>query len=169
MSAGIRIREGISVRLDDAGTRWRERPFAFDRDPQLIRRRAAGFAEIPELPSITADFRRRARDSYWPLSQCRDWAPALPLLSDSPQPFDHREGIGWLLKLRASGAGRRRRSRCWRRLREEVRALPLPLTRRLSDSHAFAIRVDAPAGDYLLESFAEHARLTRCCCEGASA
>ena len=37
----------------------------FDRDPSLILASSSWLPELPNLPPITADFRRRARDSYW--------------------------------------------------------------------------------------------------------
>jgi capsular polysaccharide export protein len=131
---------------------------AFDRDPELILAASRWLPEIPELEPITANFRRRARDSYWHYHHVVTGRLQFPFYRTHRSHSIIGEGIGWLFKF----------SRRRRRARQAIEALaaiegkpyvlfPLQLT------GDYQIRAHSPFGsmpqavDYVLESFAEHA------------
>lgn len=130
----------------------------FDRDPELIMAAGRWLPEIPELPSITADFRRRARDSYWHYHHVVTGRLAFPYYRTHRNHSIIGEGIGWLVKFA------RTRSRS-QQAEEALAAIdgkkyvlfPLQLT------GDYQIRAHSPFGsmpqavDYVLESFAAHA------------
>ena len=133
---------------------------SFDRDPDVILAAAQWLPALPELPNITADFRRRARDSYWHYHHVVTGR----LLFKYPFYRSHRQGIitadgiGWILRFARS----QRRAR---QAEETLKAIagrqyflfPLQLT------GDYQIRAHSPflsmqmAADYVLESFARHA------------
>lgn len=131
---------------------------AFDRDPELILAAGQWLPEIPQLEPITADFRRRARDSYWHYHHVVTGRLQFPFYRTHRSHSIIGEGIGWLFKF----------SRRRRRARQAIETLaaiegksyvlfPLQLT------GDYQIRAHSPFGsmpqavDYVLESFAEHA------------
>jgi len=130
----------------------------FDRDPQLILAASSWLPEIPELPPITADFRRRARDSYWHYHHVVTGSLRFPFYRTHRSHSIVGEGIGWLLKL----ARKHRRARQAKQVqatidRKKFVLFPLQLT------GDYQIRSHSPFGsmpqavDYVLESFADHA------------
>ena len=129
----------------------------FDRDPELILASSRWLPEIPNLPPITADFRRRARDSYWHYHHVVAGRLSFPFYRTHRSHSIIGEGFGWLMKFARSG----RRAR---QAEEELSAIadkkfvlfPLQL------SGDYQIREHSPfdsmpqAVDYVLDSFAHH-------------
>lgn len=133
---------------------------AFDRDPELIMAAGRWLPDVPVLPSITADFRRRARDSYWHYHHVVTGRLTLRF------PFyrTHRshsiigEGFGWLAKFaRTSRRGRHAEQVLAAIKGKKFVLFPLQLT------GDYQIRAHSPfpsmpqAVDYVLESFAAYA------------
>lgn len=130
----------------------------FDRDPQLIMDASSWLPEIPKLPAITADFRRRARDSYWHYHHVVIGHLRFPFYRTHRTHSIAGEGIGWLFKF----ARKRRRARQAKQVLATLNGkkfalFPLQLT------GDFQIRSHSPFGsmpqavEYVLESFAAHA------------
>jgi capsular polysaccharide export protein len=131
---------------------------SFDRDPDLILASSRWLPEVPELPSITADFRRRARDTYWHYHHVVTGLFSFPFYRTHRGNSIIGEGFGWLLKFA-------RKSRRARQAEEALAAIagkkfvlfPLQLT------GDYQIRAHSPfdsmtqAVDYVLNSFAAHA------------
>ena len=129
----------------------------FDRDPELILASSRWLPEIPALPPITADFRRRARDSYWHYHHVVTGRFSFPFYRTHRSHSIVGEGLGWLLKFS-------RKSRRSRQAEEALAAIagkgfvlfPLQLT------GDYQIRAHSPfdsmpqAVDYVLDSFAAH-------------
>lgn len=131
---------------------------AFDRDPELIMASSRWLPEIPDLPSITADFGRRARDSYWHYHHVVTGRLRFPFYRTHRSHSIVLEGFGWLLKL----ARKHRRASQAEQVISAIQGkdfilFPLQLT------GDFQIRAHSPFGsmpqavDYVLESFAEFA------------
>jgi capsular polysaccharide export protein len=133
-------------------------PFA--RDAAAILDSARGLPPLPDLPPITADFKRRARDSYWHYHHVVTGR----LLLQFPFYRSHRQGsitldgIGWLLKFARAGRRARQADMVLRELAGRRYFLfPLQLT------GDYQIRAHSPFGsmpvavDYVLDSFANHA------------
>ena len=130
----------------------------FDRDPDLIMAASNWLPEIPDLPPITAEFRRRARDSYWHYHHVLTGRLRFPFYRTHRNHWILGEGFGWLVKF-----GRKRRRE--RQAAEVLAAIegkrfilfPLQLT------GDYQIRAHSPFGSmpqavqYVLESFAAHA------------
>jgi len=130
----------------------------FDRDPQLIKAASGWLPEIPQLPPITADFRRRARDSYWHYHHVVTGRLRYPFYRSHRSHSIIGEGIGWLVKF----ARKHRRARQAEQVLGAIGGrryalFPLQLT------GDYQIRTHSPfdsmpqAVDYVLESFAAHA------------
>lgn len=129
-----------------------------ERDPEVILAAAQWLPPVPKLPSITADFRRRARDSYWHYHHVVTGKLRFPFYRTHRQGSIMLDGIGWLLKFNR----KRRRAR---QAEETLAAIagrkyflfPLQLT------GDYQIRAHSPFGsmpvavDYVLESFARFA------------
>lgn len=128
------------------------------RDPLLIEAAARWLPPLPELPPITAAFKRRARDSYWHYHHVVTGKLRFPFYSSHRQGSITMDGIRWLMKF----ARKRRRAQ---QAEATLAALegrkfflfPLQLT------GDYQIRAHSPFGsmpvavDYVLESFAEFA------------
>jgi capsular polysaccharide export protein len=130
---------------------------AFDRDPELIMAASRWLPELPEMPPITADFSRRARDSYWHYHHVVTGRLRFPFYRTHRSHSIFGEGIRWLLKF----ARKRRRAEQAERVLAAIEGtkfilFPLQLT------GDYQIRAHSPFGsmpravDYVLESFAEH-------------
>jgi capsular polysaccharide export protein len=129
----------------------------FDRDPSLIMASSRWLPELPELPSITADFRRRARDSYWHYHHVVTGRPSFPFYRTHRSHSIIGEGIGWLMKFARSGRRARQADQALAALAGKKFVLfPLQLT------GDYQIREHSPfdsmpqAVDYVLDSFAAH-------------
>jgi capsular polysaccharide export protein len=130
----------------------------FDRDPQLILDASSWLPEIPKLPAITADFRRRARDSYWHYHHVVTRHLRYPFYRTHRSHSIIGEGIGWLLKFARKGRRARQAEQVLTTIDGKKFALfPLQLT------GDYQIRSHSPFGsmpqavEYVLESFAAHA------------
>lgn len=129
-----------------------------DRDPEAILATAEWLPEMPKLPSITAAFSRRARDSYWHYHHVVLGRWRFPFYTSHRASSIVGEGIGWLLRF----------SRAWRRARqadavlEEIAGRPFFLFP-LQLTGDYQIRAHSPFAsmrmgvDYVLRSFARHA------------
>jgi len=132
----------------------------FDRDPQNLLADAAKLPEIPDLPSITASFNRRAHDSYWHYHNVVTGRLLLrfPFYRTHRQGSIVLEGFGWIRRF----ALRDRRARQARETLRDIAGKPYFLFP-LQLSGDFQIRSHSPflsmamALDYVLASFARHA------------
>lgn len=127
------------------------------RDKQWFLEEAARLPAEPELPPITAAFRRRARDSYW------HYHHVLNGRFRYPHYRSHRssillEGFGWLWRFRRERARERQMRQVLSRLQgRSFFLLPLQL------SGDYQIRAHSPfpdmqsAAKYVFESFVAHA------------
>lgn len=128
------------------------------RDPALILAAARWLPPVPDLPPITAAFRRRARDSYWHYHHVVTGKARFPHYTSHRQGSITMDGIRWLMKF----ARRRQRARQAEATLATIAdrryfLFPLQLT------GDYQIRAHSPFGsmpvavDYVLESFAAHA------------
>lgn len=129
----------------------------FDRDPELIMASSSWLPEIPELPPITADFRRRARDSYWHYHHVVTGRMSFPFYRTHRSHSIIGEGLGWLMKFARSGRRARQADEALAAVAGKKFILfPLQLT------GDYQIRAHSPfesmpqAVDYVLDSFALH-------------
>lgn len=130
----------------------------FDRDPEVILAAAKWLPPIPKLPPITAQFSRRARDSYWHYHHVVTGRLRFPFYRSHRQGSICADGIGWALRfLRAQ----RRARQAERTLRELAGKKYFLFTLQLTGD--YQIRAHSPFGsmseaaEYVLESFARHA------------
>lgn len=129
-----------------------------ERDPNVILTEADHLPPVPQLPPITADFKRRARDSYWHYHHVftRRW--------QFPFYRTHRPGsllldaFGWAWRLAMRARRQRQAVQTLATLAgRDFFILPLQLT------GDFQIRQHSPFGsmsvalDYVLDSFAHFA------------
>ena len=129
-----------------------------ERDPDKLLAEARNLPPIPQLPTITAEFKRRARDSYWHYHHVVTGRWQFPFYRTHRQGSIILDGIGWLWRLST-------RARRQRQAVETLAAIagreffifPLQLT------GDYQIRHHSPFGsmwvavDYVLESFARFA------------
>lgn len=129
-----------------------------ERDPDVILAEAEQLPPIPQLPQITADFKRRARDSYWHYHHVVTGKWQFPFYRTHRQGSITLDGIGWLWRLAM---------RSWRQ-RQAVETLaaiagreffifPLQLTGDYQIRHHSPFGSMLVAVDYVLESFARFA------------
>ncbi|HET9629150.1 MAG TPA: capsular biosynthesis protein [Novosphingobium sp.] len=129
-----------------------------DRDPEVLLAAAQWLPEVPRLPTITAAFSRRARDSYWHYHHVVLGRWRFPFYSSHRPASIIGEGVGWLFRFSRSA----RRARQAEAVLEEMAGrryflFPLQLT------GDYQIRAHSPfhsmrmAVDYVLRSFARHA------------
>jgi capsular polysaccharide export protein len=130
----------------------------FDRDPELLLASSRWLPEIPDLPSITADFRRRARDSYWHYHHVVTGRLSFPFYRTHRSHSIIGEGFGWLMKFARSSRRARQAGEALAAIAGKKFVLfPLQLT------GDYQIRAHSPfdsmpqAVDYVLDSFAAHA------------
>ena len=131
----------------------------FCRDPQAILDNAAWLPPVPDLPPITASFKRRMRDSYWHYHHVVTGKLFLrfPFYSSHRHGSITLDGIGWILKLQGAKRRNRQASETIRELaRTRYFLFPLQLT------GDYQIRAHSPFGsmlaavDYVIDSFAGH-------------
>jgi capsular polysaccharide export protein len=129
-----------------------------ERDPDVILASARWLPEVPRLPPITADFKRRARDSYWHYHHVVTGKLRFPFYHSHRQGAITLDGIGWLLKFMRK---RRRVAQALETLAEvanrDYYLFPLQL------NGDYQIRAHSPFGsmlvalEYVLVSFARFA------------
>lgn len=132
-----------------------------DRDPQRILAAASDLPPVPDLPRITAEFRRRARDSYWHYHHVFLGRWRFPFFRTHRPRSLLMEGLGWLCKLARERIGTKDAalSRATIEGLEGRKFFLFPL--QLSGD--YQIRVHSPfqtmqvAADYVVESFARFA------------
>jgi capsular polysaccharide export protein len=128
------------------------------RDPEAILAMAAPLPPVPNLPTITADFKRRARDSYWHYHHVFFGKLGFPFYRTHRQGSLFLDAFGWLLKF-ARKAGRDAQAKQTLKCIEgrDFFLFPLQLT------GDYQIRTHSPfvtmavGMKYVLESFARHA------------
>jgi len=131
---------------------------SFKRDPAIIMAAAQWLPPIPDLPPITAAFRRRARDSYWHYHHVVTGRPRFPFYRSHRPGSIILDGFGWLFRFARSG----RRARQAKQTLQEIAERNYFLFA-LQLSGDYQIRAHSPfpsmrmAADYVLESFARHA------------
>ena len=128
------------------------------RDKHWFRQEARRLPPEPKLPPITAQFRRRARDSYWYYHHVVTGRLQFPHYRSHRSGSIFLEGVGWLWKfMREAGEGRQTRKVLRELTGKPLFVLPLQL------SGDFQIRAHSPFPDmqsaarYAIESFAAHA------------
>jgi capsular polysaccharide export protein len=128
------------------------------RDKTWFRQEAMRLPPEPDLPSITASFRRRARDSYWYYHHVLNGRFRFPHYRSHRSGSIPMEGFGWLWRFARSGARSRAAAETLRAIEGKPQfLLPLQL------SGDFQIRAHSPfpdmqsAAGYVIESFAAHA------------
>ena len=130
----------------------------FDRDPAIIMAAARWLPDIPVLPPITAQFARRARDSYWHYHHVVTGRLRFPFYRTHRPGSIIADGIGWLMRLARAGQRARQAEETLRDVAGAAYFLfPLQL------SGDYQIRAHSPFPDmasaarYVLRSFADHA------------
>ena len=131
---------------------------SLSRDKEWFKEQARLLPPEPPLPSITASFRRRARDSYWYYHRVVTGRLTFPhYRSHRPMPIIS-EGFGWLWKFFRERRERKRTDGVLQSLQGKPLFLfPLQL------SGDYQIRAHSPfpdmqsAASYVIESFAAHA------------
>lgn len=129
-----------------------------ERDPEMILTGARWLPQIPQLPPITANFKRRAHDSYWHYHHVVTGKLRFPHYRSHRYGSIIGEGLGWILKY----------LRRVQRKRQAVETLAAIAGRKyflfpLQLTGDFQIRAHSPFGsmpvavDYVLESFARFA------------
>lgn len=130
----------------------------FQRDPEVIAATAAWLPPVPQLPSITAQFSRRARDSFWHYFHVVTGKLRFPFYRSHRQGSITLDGIGWLLRFMRA---QRRARQAEEALRDIAGQKYFLFTLQLTGD--YQIRAHSPflsmgmAADYVLESFARHA------------
>lgn len=131
---------------------------SFDRDPDLILSTSRWLPDVPDLPPITADFMRRARDSYWHYHHVVTGRLRFPFYRTHRLHSIVGEGLGWLFKFARS----RRRAQQAGSVLKAIGGRPFVLFP-LQLTGDYQIRAHSPFGSmsqaaqYVLESFATHA------------
>ncbi len=128
------------------------------RDPDAILALAKTLPPIPKLPAITADFKRRARDSYWHYHHVFFGKLGFPFYRTHRQGSLFLDAFGWLLKFARKSAREDKAEQTLKVIEgSDFFLFPLQLT------GDYQIRVHSPfrsmgvAVEFVLESFAQHA------------
>lgn len=128
------------------------------RDKRWFVNEARRLPPEPELPPITASFRRRARDSYWHYHYVTIGRLFYPHYRSHRPHSILKEGFGWLWKFAREKKAQREAEEVLSRIEEqEMFVLPLQL------SGDYQIRAHSPfpdmqsAASYAIESFAANA------------
>lgn len=128
------------------------------RDKSWFRQQAMRLPPATQAPSITASFRRRARDSYWHYHHVLDGRFRYPHYRSHRSGSILMEGFGWLWKFARNSSRPKAAETMLRRVDgKPLFLLPLQL------SGDFQIRTHSPfpdmqsAASYVIDSFAAHA------------
>ena len=139
-------REGVNARS------------TLSRDKRWFLKEAQGLRSEPELPSVTAAFKRRARDSYWHYHHVLNGRFRYPHYRSHRSGSILLEGFGWLWRFRNERSRALAAAEVLQGLEgKEMFLLPLQL------SGDYQIRAHSPfpdmqsAANYVFESFAAHA------------
>ncbi|MBC2651524.1 capsule biosynthesis protein [Novosphingobium aerophilum] len=131
---------------------------SFERDPEVLFAAARWLPDVPQLPAITATFRRRARDSFWHYFNVFIGKWRFPFYRTHRQDRLVAEALGWLLRFARTGRRARQAEETMAALKGQRYFLfPLQL------SGDYQIRAHSPfasmpmAVDYVMRSFARHA------------
>ncbi|MBW8753570.1 MAG: capsular biosynthesis protein [Sphingomonadales bacterium] len=131
---------------------------SFERDPAVLVAGARWLPPIPDLPPITADFGRRARDSYWHYHHVVTGKLRFPHFRSHRQGSITVDGLAWGWRLlNAQRRAREAEAALQRIAGRPYYLFPLQLT------GDYQIRAHSPFGsmqiaaEYVLESFANHA------------
>lgn len=129
-----------------------------ERDPQAILAEARQLPPIPQLPSITADFKRRARDSYWHYHHVVTGIWQFPFYRTHRQGSIIADGIGWLWRLAMAPLRQRQAVNTLAAISgRDFFVFPLQLTGDYQIRHHSPFGSMHVAVDYVLESFARFA------------
>ncbi|KTF68386.1 capsule biosynthesis protein [Sphingomonas sp. HT-1] len=129
-----------------------------NRDPAALREAARTLPAVPDLPSITASFSRRARDSYWYYHRVVTGRLRFPFYRSHRRGVIVLEGFGWMRKFALARLRSVQAGQTLSKLADKSFYLfPLQLT------GDYQIREHSPFGtmytaaDYVLDSFAHRA------------
>jgi capsular polysaccharide export protein len=129
-----------------------------ERDPQAILEAARDLPPVPQLPSITASFARRARDSYWHYAHVKLRGWMFPFFRSHRQGSIFVEWAGWGWRLATGWLRRKRADEALAAIAgRDYFLFPLQLT------GDYQIRYHSPFGsmevalEYVMESFARMA------------
>lgn len=129
-----------------------------ERDPEVILAEAQELPPIPQLPQITAEFKRRARDSYWHYHHVVTGRWQFPFYRTHRQGSIVLDGIGWLWRLSMRGRRQRQALETLAAIAgREFFIFPLQLTGDYQIRHHSPFGSMLVAVDYVLESFARFA------------
>ncbi len=130
----------------------------FERDPEVILAAAKWLPPLPSLPPITAQFRRRVRDSMWHYFHVFAGKPRFLFYRTHRAGSLTVDAIGWVMRFARRDQRERQAQAALAELGSAKYFLfPLQLT------GDFQIRAHSPflsmrmAAEYVLESFARHA------------
>lgn len=129
-----------------------------ERDPAAILAEARQLPPVPQLPPITAEFKRRARDSYWHYHHVVTGRWQFPFYQTHRQGSITLDGIGWLWRLAMRGRRHRQAVETLAAIAgREFFIFPLQLTGDYQIRHHSPFGSMMVAVDYVLESFARFA------------
>lgn len=143
------------VTLEPTGVNGRS---SLPRDPQWYRNEAQGLPPLPDRPTVTASFGRRAHDAYWYYHRTFMTKPFYPFYRSHRPGSIVLEGFGWLSML----ARRRRMAEQAERTIASLAEAPYFLFP-LQLTNDYQIRAHSPfasmleAMEYVLASFARRA------------
>lgn len=130
----------------------------FERNPDALLSAAQFLPDVPQLPPITALFRRRARDSFWHYFHVVIGRLTFPFYKTHRSTNLIAEGIGWLLRFsRQERRAKEAEDTLWRLSERQYFLFPLQL------SGDYQIRAHSPfesmpmAVEYVMRSFAAYA------------
>ena len=129
-----------------------------ERDPEVIMALARHLPPLPQLPPITAAFKRRARDAYWHYHHAVFSSWGFPFYRHHRHGSIPLDAAGWFLKFLRQHRRQREAHEMLAGLAERKFFLfPLQLTGDYQIRHHSPFGSMAVAVDYVLESFASNA------------
>lgn len=129
-----------------------------ERDPEVILATAPWLPPVPKLASIQADFKRRARDSYWHYHHVVTGKLRFPFYSSHRPGSIMLDGIGWALKFMRASRRARQAERTLAAIQHQKYFLfPLQLSADYQIRLHSAFGSMVVAAEYVLNSFARFA------------